>query len=141
MSKQESIQYLTGLMDVIWNAYFKSGLFDPLEYDDNSKMTGDLRVHEGSRGGISIDLYHFEGDGKPVCDGLAFCAADADARQDPIMPFCICYNPDDGQRSLVLLCTFEDDTADFELTPENIPAKVLCNIAAWIERAMQPMAQ
>ena len=70
MAKKKTIQYLTDLMGVIQNAYYKRGMFMQLEYDSNSGVCGDLRVHESSEGGISIDLYHFEGDGKPVCDGL-----------------------------------------------------------------------
>lgn len=125
--KKKIIQHLTELMSTIQMAYYKGC------------ETGSLYVHESGEAGISIDLYNFGGDGKPVCDGLTFHAADADARQEPITPFCICYDPDNEQHPIILLCVFGDDMDDFELTPENVSANVLQNITRWLEKSMQPI--
>lgn len=127
VEKQKTIQNLTDLMSTIQMAYYKGC------------ETGSLWVHENGEAGISIDLYNFGGDGKPVCDGLTFRAADADARQEPITPFCICYDPDNEQHPIILLCVFGDDMDDFELTPENVSANVLQNITRWLEKSMQPI--
>lgn len=135
MSKQKTIQYLTDLMGIIANAYFKKGLFMPLEYDSNSKVLGGLRVHESCDCGISIDLYHFEGDGKPVCDGLKPCTITYDDGSHDIgQLFCMCYDPDDVT-PLVFLFSHDDygDGCDIEIDPEDVPEDVLENIVRWIE--------
>lgn len=134
-NKQKTIQYLTDLMGVIQNAYYKRGLFMPLEYDSNSKVRGGLRVHEGSEGGISIDLYHFEGDGKPVCDGLKPCTITYDDGSHDIGHlFCMHYDPDDVT-PLVFLFSHDEygDGGDIDVEPESVPADVLHNIVCWIE--------
>ncbi len=133
--RKKTIQYLTDLMGVIQNAYYKRGLFMPLEYDSNSRVRGDLRVHEGSEGGISIDLYHFEGDGKPVCDGLKPCTITYDdGSHDTGHLFCMHYDPDDVT-PLVFLFSHDEygDGGDIDLDPESIPTPVLENIIRWIE--------
>ena len=138
MAKQEIIKHLTDLMGVISNAYYKRGLFTPLEYDSNSRVRGDLRVHEGGdpdKASISIDLYHFEGDGKPVCDGLKPCTITYDdGSQDTGHLFCMHYDPDDVTPLVFLLSHDEyGDGGDIDVEPESVPADVLENIVRWIE--------
>ena len=135
MDKQQTIQYLTDLMGVIANAYYKKGMFAPLEYDDHSGVRGDLRVHESGDAGISIDLYHFEGDGLPVCDGLKPCTITYDdGSKDIGHLFCMCYDADDVT-PLVFLFSHDEygDGGDIDLEPESIPADVLENIVGWLE--------
>lgn len=134
-NKQQTIQYLTDLMGVIQNAYYKRGLFMPLEYDSNSRVRGDLRVHEGSDSGISIDLYNFEGDGKPVCDGLKPCTITYDdGSHDTGHLFCMHYDPDDVTPLVFLLSHDEyGDGGDIDVEPESVPADVLENIVKWLE--------
>ena len=137
MAKQEIIKHLTDVMGVIQNAYYKRGLFTPLEYDSNSKVRGDLRVHEvdGADTAICIDLYHFEGDGLPVCDGLKPCTITYDdGSQDKGHLYCMCYDPDDVT-PLTFLFSHDEwgDGGDIDVEPESVPADVLENIVRWIE--------
>ena len=87
MNKQELIKCLTDLMATVQMAYFKG------------RMEGHpLWVHEHSADGasISIDLYNFGGDGKPVCDGLKPCTITYDDNtQESGWLFCMAYDPDD----------------------------------------------
>ena len=132
-NKQQAIQYLTDLMGVISNAYYKRGMFMPLENDSSSRVRGDLRVHEGSEGGISIDLYHFEGDGLPVCDGLNPCTITYDDGSTDIGHlFCMHYDGNDEVTPLVFLFS-SDSVGDIDIDPEDVPAPVLENIIRWIE--------
>ena len=135
MEKKKTIQYLTDLMATIQMAYYKRGMFMQLEYDSNSGVCGDLRVHESSEGGISIDLYHFEGDGKPVCDGLKPCTIIYDdGSHDTGHLFCMHYDPDDVTPLVFLLSHDEyGDGGDIDVEPESIPAPVLENIVKWLE--------
>lgn len=135
VEKQKTIQYLTDLMGVIQNAYYKRGLFMPLEYDSHSRVRGDLRVHEvdGADTEICIDLYHFEGDGKPVCDGLKPCTVTFDdGTQDTGWLFCMHYCPEEPT-PLLFVFSPEDERWDIDVGPECVPAGVLENIVRWIE--------
>lgn len=135
-TKQETIQYLTDLMATIQYAYYKKGLFTPLEYDSNSRIRGELRVHEVNDCGISIDLYNFEGDGQPVCDGLRPCKITYDDESTDIgWLFCMCYDPDDENAPLVFLVSHDEwgDGGDIDVAPENVPEEALCNIIRWLE--------
>lgn len=128
MSKQKTIKYLTDLMATVQMAHFKG------------RMTRcPLIVHEEKdyTAAICIDLYHFGGDGKPVCEGLTFRLADADAIQGVITPFAICYDPDDEKHPLTLTCTVEGDDDAFDITPAYLPTVVLERIAKWLEAEMQ----
>lgn len=142
MSKQEMIKKLTDLMGVIQHAYFKGGIFKLLEHDSSSGVCGELRVHEGDNpdgAAISIDLYNFEGDGKPVCDGLTF---QRECDKYPIRAYCIAYNPDlDWEmRHLYILCCYDDGGVSdgLDLIPELVPEEVLTAITQWLEKAMAP---
>ena len=127
-TKQQTIQYLTDLMATIQGAYFKG------------RMEGHpLWVHERTddSAAISIDLYGFGGDGKPVCDGLKPCAVTYDdGSQGTGWLYCMCFDADD-----VTPLTFifdSDAVGDISMDAEDIQEDVLRNIAAWLEQAMQP---
>ena len=133
MNKQELIKYLTDLMSTIQMAYFKG------------RMEGHpLWVHEHSADGasISIDLYNFGGDGKPVCDGLKPCTITYDDNtQDSGWLFCMYYDPDDDVTPLVFLFTPDGDEGDMAIDPEDVPEGVLKNVIAWLEKAMKPQPE
>lgn len=121
--KQQAIQYLTDLMATISGYYYKGRTQDSA-----------LRIHEGSCGGISIDLYNFEGDGKPVCDGLnPYTVTNDDGSQHPGHLFCMCYDAD-GWKPLSFLFSPIDFGDDYTINPEDIPTTVLRDITAWLEQ-------
>jgi hypothetical protein len=129
MAKQETIKHLTDLMATVQMAHFKG------------REVG-VRVHESpqvSSAAISIDLYHFEGDGKPVCDGLTF---QRECDKYPIRAYCIAYNPDlDWETGhLYILCCDDDGgvSDDLDLIPELVSEEVLTAITKWLEKAMVP---
>lgn len=130
MNKQQTIQYLTDLMATIANAHYKGRMMDC-----------SLRVHDSGEAGISIDLYNFSGDGKPVCEGLTF---NIDGKNEMQRAFCLVYNPDYEEEHLWIMC-FNDKPCnyddDYELLPEDLPEAVLKNIVTWLEQAMQPVEQ
>lgn len=132
MNKQETIKYLTELMSTIQMAYFKG------------RMEGHpLWVYERSddSNAISIDLYNFGGDGKPVCEGLKPCTITYDDNtQDSGFLFCMAYDPDDIT-PLVFLFEPDDDRGYMEIDPEDVPEEVLKNIIAWLEKAMKPQPE
>lgn len=141
--KQQAIQYLTDLMATIQAAYFKRGLFAPLEGCAGSGICGDLWVHEGGdpdKASISIDLYHFGGDGLPVCDGLKPCAITYDDGSHDIGHlFCMHYDPDDVTPLLFLLSHDEyGDGGDIDVEPDSVPLPVLQNITKWLESQFNP---
>ena len=128
MAKQEIIKHLTDLMGVICNAHWKG------------REIG-VRVHESpqvSSAEISIDLYHFEGDGKPVCDGLKPCTITCDDGSTMTgNVFCMTYDPDDEVTPLVFLFTPNDNIPDIEVDPDDMPEESLKNVVAWLEAEMQ----
>ena len=131
MNKQQTIQYLTDLMVTIQAAYFKG------------RMEGHtLWVHErmDDSAAISIDLYNFVGDGKPVCEGLKPCTVTYDdGSQGTGWLYCMCCDPDDVTP---LTFIFESDAVgDITLDAEDIQEDVLRNIATWLDQAMQPVEQ
>lgn len=134
MNKQKIIQYLTDLMATIQGAYFKG------------RMEGHtLWVHErmDDSAAISIDLYNFGGDGKPVCEGLYPCTITHDDGTDEKgHVFCMCYDPDDVT-PLTFLFSYAEwgDKGDIEIEPSVMPVEALQNIATWLEQAMQPVEQ
>lgn len=125
MNKQESIQYLRDIMATIAAAYFKGR---------GGSVLDALRVHETGEAGISIDLYNFEGDGQPVCEGLDFDAlCPADMQMIHQRAHTISYEPDWEPHPVLLLCsdtTGNDDS--FDLTLDNVPQEVIENITNWI---------
>ena len=132
--KQQAIQYLTDLMATIQAAHFKGRLRDC-----------PLRVHEASIGaGISIDLYHFEGDGKDVCDGLHGVTPDHSAHgvdeKETGWVFNIGYDPDDEQ-PLYFLFMPDGKEEDYSILPDTLPLALLQNVTAWLEKQMKPAAQ
>lgn len=131
MNKQELIKCLTDLMATVQMAYFKG------------RMEGcTLIVHEENNATISIDLYNFEGDGKPVCDGLKPCTITYDDNtQDSGWLFCMAYDPDDDVTPLAFLFTPDGDEGDMEIDPEDVPEEVLKNVIAWLEKAMKPQPE
>lgn len=129
--KQQVINYLTDLMATIQNYYFKS------------RMEGHpLWVHErfDNSAAISIDLYHFEGDGKPVCDGLNPCTITCDdGSQMKGNLYCISYDPDDVTP---LTFVFDEETlGDMDVDPEDVPEDVLKGITEWLEKSFQAVPQ
>ena len=133
MSKQKTIKYLTDLMATVQMAHFKGRMEEH-----------PLWVHELNAAGaaISIDLYNFEGDGKPVCDGLKPCTITYDDNtQDSGWLFCMAYDPDDDVTPLVFLFTPDGDEGDMEIDPEDVPEEVLKNVIAWLEQALKPMPE
>lgn len=134
INKQQAIQYLTDLMATIQGAYFKG------------RMEGHtLWVHErmDDSAAISIDLYSFGGDGKPVCDGLYPCTITHDDGTDEKgHVFCMYYDPD-AVTPLTFLFSYAEwgDKGDIEIEPSVMPTQALQNIAAWLEQAMQPISQ
>lgn len=124
MEKQEIIQHLTDMLGVIQNAYFKG------------KMEGhQLWVHEhmDDSAAISIDLYNFGGDGKPVCDGLKPCTLRYDDGSSECgWLYCMCYDPDDVS-PLTFVFGPEADRADMDVDPESVPEEVLQDISKWLE--------
>lgn len=129
MSKQEMIRKLTDLMGVVSNAYWKG-------------RDSGVRVHESPQVGsaaISIDLYHFEGDGLPVCDGLKPCTIICDDGSTMTgNVFCMCYNPDDEVTPLVFLFGPDDNIPDIEVDPDDMPLELLNNVVEWLEQEMIP---
>ena len=127
MNKKETIKYLTELMATVQMAYFKG------------RMEGHpLWVHERNddSAAISIDLYNFGGDGKPVCDGLNPCTITCeDGTQKKGWLFCMCYNPDETA-PLIFLLTPEEDEDDMAVSPDALPEAVLQNITAWLKSEM-----
>lgn len=135
MNKQQTIQYLADLMATIQAAYFKG------------RMEGHpLWVHErmDDSVAISIDLYNFGGDGKPVCEGLKPCTVTfTDGREQKGHVYCMTYDPDchTSVSPLGFLFSYDEwgDDGDIDIQPECMPEDALKNIAAWLEKAMQPM--
>lgn len=134
----ETSQQLTDLMARICTAYLQSVKdIDKCDYEGFGRV-GDLRVHAvDDRNGVSIDLYNFEGDGLPVCDGLTFdsvCPSDGlPIRQTA---FCISYNPEWEEHPVLVLCddaTVEESDGGFDLTLDYIPDDVQQRIKTWIE--------
>lgn len=133
MNKQELIKQLTDLMATVQMAYFKG------------RMEGhSLWVHErrDDSNAISIDLYNFGGDGKPVCDGLNPCTITYDDNtQESGWLFCMGYDPDDDVTPLEFLFDTEDDSGDMVICPEDVPEEALKNIIAWLQQAMKPLPE
>lgn len=146
MAKQEIIKHLTDLMGVISNAYFKGrlGVRNGDDTGGDGACCGELWVHETyldkHSSAISIDLYNFEGDGKPVADGLNPCAIVFDDGTTDIGElFCMCYNADDPVTPLVFEFSPQDESDDYDIDPEDVPEDVLRNITAWLEDVFQRM--
>lgn len=134
-NKQQTIQYLTDLMATIQGAYFKG------------RMEGHpLWVHERSddSAAISIDLYDFGGDGGDFVEGLNGVTPDHSAHgveeKESGWVFCMCYDPDD-EEPLFFLFSPDDESDDYSILPDTLPADLLERIAAWLEQAMQPVPQ
>lgn len=132
MNKQETIKHLTDLMATIQNAYYKGRM-----------NNHPLWVHEvnDDSNAISIDLYHFEGDGKPVCDGLKPCTVTFDdGTVSDMNVFCMGYGSDEVTPLWFLASFMEDDElSDIAIEPELLPEQTLTNVAEWLSKAMQPV--
>lgn len=134
MNKQETIKHLTDLMATIQMAYYKGG-----HREDTFGHVGRLRVHETGEVGISIDLYHFEGDGLPVCEGLDFDAVcPTDMQLIHQRAWCISYDPDWEEHPVIIQCsdiTGTDDSLD--LTLDYVPEEVQQQIITWLKSQLQ----
>lgn len=141
----QTAKRLTDLMAGIHKKYYDENKpYDYLTADEDDEpwnYVGNLWVHEGflEQHSVSIDLYHFEGDGLPVCDGLDFDGRHPDTGEQLRQhPFCICYCPE-WEHPLCLLC-YEagkaGDSDDWEMVPDDVPDDVLTHIADWIETEM-----
>ena len=142
MNKQETIKYLTDLMATIQMAYFKGRLGERNsdETGGDGAVCGDLWVHEthDDRAAVSIDLYHFGGDGEPVCEGLNPCTITFDdGSTDTGWLFCMCYDPDEEQTPLVFEFSPSDESDDIDIDPEDVPEEVLKDVTAWLEKTLQ----
>ena len=122
MSKQETIKHLTDLMATVQMAHFKG------------REVG-VRVHETDEAGISIDLYNFEDDSKPVCEGLTF---QRECHEGPQQAFCIVYNPDWENEQLWVKIDPIDEGDYYDLLPEDLPDGVLTAITQWLEKNLTP---
>ena len=126
MAKQEIVKHLTELMATVQMAHFKG------------RETG-VRVHENPAPdslAISIDLYHFEGDGKPVCDGLNPCTITCDDGSTMTGNiFCMVYDP---RLDAVTPLVFLFELPDIEVDPEKMPEESLKNVLKWLEQEMVP---
>lgn len=121
--KQETIKYLTDLMATIQMAHFKG------------RLPETIQVNETGEAGISIDLYNFDGDGKPVCEGLTF---QREYHKGLQQAFCIVYNPDWEDEQLLVKIDPIDEGDYYDLLPEDLPDGVLTAITQWMEKAMVP---
>lgn len=129
MAKQEIIKHLTDVMGVICNAHWKS------------REIG-VRVHESHDAAISIDLYHFEGDGKPVCDGLNPCTITCDDGSTMTgNVFCMTYDPDDVTPLVFQFEGGDNNTPDMDIDPDDMPMESLKNVVVWLEKEMIPAKQ
>lgn len=144
-NKQQTIQYLTDLMATIQMAYFKGRLGE--RNGDNTggdgAKAGDLWVHESAGdAAISIGLYDFGGDGKPVCEGLtAITVSGYGGKEATADVFAVCYDPDRESHPLTLMVNEglgdEDSDPDtYDVTPDLLPEQTLKNIAAWLEETL-----
>lgn len=131
----ETVKRLTDLMAGIHKKYYE----EVKQPDGIWGDIGGLWIHDGNQGkpSVSIDLYHFEGDGLPVCDGLDFEGRHPETgEQIKQRAFCICYCPE-WEHPLCLLCYEADaDSDDWEMNPDDVPDDVLTHIADWIENEM-----
>ncbi len=133
MSK--TVKRLTDLMAGIHKKYYDEVKQPDEIYGD----IGGLWIHEGNpdKPSVSIDLYHFEGDGLPVCEGLDFDGYHPTTHQlIHQRVFCICYCPEWEQPLYILCCEDDGDSDDWEMPPTDIPVAVLTRIADWIESEM-----
>jgi hypothetical protein len=133
MDKQETIKYLTDLMATVQMAYFKG------------RMEGrSPQVHERSdnSAAISVDLYHFGGDGEPVCEGLKPCTlVRQDGTTEDVVVFCVCYDPDNERYPLTFLVIDDGEDKDeddiYDVVPDELPFEAVCNVTAWLEAEMR----
>lgn len=121
MNKQETIQHLTDLMATISGYYFKGRL---------EGCRPQVHEHRDDSAAISIDLYNFCGDGKPVCDGLTFC--DDKHGEVDLTTYCIVYDPD-KERPLWIMIEPSDGSNDFDIYPEQTPEEVLAAMTHWLQ--------
>lgn len=131
----ENVKRLTDLMAGIHKKYYE----EVKQPEGIWGYIGNLWIHEGEieRPSVNIDLYHFEGDGLPVCDGLDFEGCHPETGElVKQRAFCICYCPG-WEHPLYLLCYEADgDSDDWEMNPNDVPDDVLTHIADWIENEM-----
>lgn len=132
VEKQQAIQYLTDLMATIANAHYKG------------RETGRLCIDEAEMAGITIDLYDFDGDGHDFVEGLNGVMPDHSAHgveeKESGRVYCVGYDPDD-EEPLFFQFAPDDGSDDYAILPDTLPADLLERIAAWLERAMQPISQ
>jgi len=125
-SKQQAIQNLTELVATVTNHYLKGDIKpEPLRISESRWVPGV----------VGIDLYNFGK--KPVCDGLNFVPIhfDDDSTEQGFV-FAMHYNADDVT-PLTFLVDFTN-LPEIQVDPEALPTDALQNIAAWLEKAMQP---
>jgi len=133
MNKQEIIKNLTDLLATICGYYFKGRL-------EGCRPWVHERDEEGD--GISIDLYNFGGDGKPICDGLKPCTVTYDdGSQDSGHLYCMVYDPNDVTPLVFLFTPGDDIIGDTEIAPEDLSEEVLHNILTWLETEWESNAK
>lgn len=136
----KTIEHLTKMMAGIHKTYYETEGQSGEVFGD----VGQLRVHSenAEQKSISIDLYNFEGDGKPVCDGLTWCGVCPKCGETTMLrAFCICYSPK-WEKPLCILC-YEDEGEcdDWEADPDILPASVVQSITNWIEGKLKEKKQ
>ena len=128
--KQQVIENLTELLAKVQQAYFAG------------KMEGHpLWVHEhlDDTMGISIDLYHFCGDGEPVCDGLTSLSLTLEAgAKGKADVFCMVYDPQEEHRLVFLIEPDDDELPDtMDVLPTVLPEQALENVYVWLQGQIQ----
>jgi len=126
--KQLVIERITQMMADIHRAYINEEMFKQ-----------PLWVHQSMSGNhcISIDLYHFGGDGHPVCDGLKPCpVAMADGKSEAGDVFCMSYDTNRTPRLVFLYEPIARDAALVETDADTLPEVALQNVAAWLKGQM-----
>lgn len=125
-TKQQVIENLTELVAKVQEAYFAG------------KMEGHpLWVHEhmDDTKGISIDLYHFEGDGLPVCEGLNPCTLELKSGEKRVVNevFCMTFDPEWEDSKLKFIVSPNDNDCDYDVASETLTVETLENITVWLK--------
>lgn len=138
--EKTTIQRLTDIMVGIHTEYYEK----VKQPDEIWGDVGKLWVHEGDNEhkSVNIDLYHFEGDGKPVCDGLKWQGTcPRCGKEHTLRAFCVCYSPT-WEQPLCVMCYDDDgECDDWKPNLTDLPEHVLTSIADWLEDELKTEEQ
>ena len=128
-TKQQVIENLTELVTKVQEAYF-SGKFRRYSPRVHRSFAGSKR--------ISIDLYHFEGDGLPVCDGLNPCTLELECGVTVVGDeiFCMVFDPEWEDSKLKFIVSPNEEACDYDVDPEVLTQETLENITVWLKGQM-----